>query len=381
MKNFFAALFFCYTALACGQGGSANQRYREEIFKTVTVAKDLPYGKAVNAATGKEEILLLDLYQPSDDTARQRPAIVWIHGGGFRGVKDKSNSFFVTLAERFAKRGYVTTSIEYRLYGSVTPIAVQQAYEDAKAAVRWLRAHAKTYRIDTTRIAVGGKSAGGITALSATYVEPEGASGNAGHSSAVSACIEMASVFDVAEMDSGEAPVLIIHGTKDNNVPFSSSVLLKNRAELVGIPYDYRPVQGGDHELADHMDEIVQWSSDFLYKYVIQGTPTRVNTDFKTLPQAFNLAQNYPNPVALAQALAAGRTPATHIRYVVPVASEVTLQVFNALGQEIQTLVRGRHAPGVYEQEFRARDLPPGLYFYRLQADQVVLVRKMILAR
>lgn len=239
MKKTIAATLMFFVGLACGQEGP---RFKDEIFKAVTVAKDLPYGKAVNLATGKEEILLLDLYQPSGDTAAQRPAIVWIHGGGFRGVKDKSNSFFVTLAERFAKRGYVTTSIEYRLYGSVTPDAVRQAYEDAKASVRWLRAHAKTYRIDTTRIAVGGKSAGGITSLYATYAEPEGASGNASHSSAVSACIEMAAVFDVAEMEAGEPPVLIIHGTNDNNVPFSSSVLIKNRAEQVGIPFDYRPV-------------------------------------------------------------------------------------------------------------------------------------------
>lgn len=378
MKKTIAATLMFFVGLACGQEGP---RFKDEIFKAVTVAKDLPYGKAVNLATGKEEILLLDLYQPSGDTAAQRPAIVWIHGGGFRGVKDKSNSFFVTLAERFAKRGYVTTSIEYRLYGSVTPDAVRQAYEDAKASVRWLRAHAKTYRIDTTRIAVGGKSAGGITSLYATYAEPEGASGNAGHSSAVSACIEMAAVFDVAEMEAGEPPVLIIHGTNDNNVPFSSSVLIKNRAEQVGIPFDYRPVQGGDHELTDYMDEIVQWSSDFLYKYVIQGKPTRVAENVHARPQAFRLAQNYPNPISLSQALSAGRIPTTQIRYEVPVASEVTLQVFNALGQEMQTLVRGRHAPGVYAAEFRARGLPTGLYFYRLQTNNVVLVRKMILTR
>ncbi|NUO78556.1 alpha/beta hydrolase fold domain-containing protein [candidate division KSB1 bacterium] len=381
MRKFFATAFLFCAGLACGQAGNTVQRYQDEVFKTVEVTRDIPYGEAVNLGTGKKEILLLDLYQPKGDAELRRPVVIWIHGGGFRGVKDKSNSFFVTLAERFAKRGYVTASIEYRLYGSITPDAIRQAYEDAKAAVRWFRANAKTFRIDTTRIAVGGKSAGGITSLFATYAEPEGNSGSPGHSSAVSACIEMAGMMAVSEMEPGEPPVLIIHGTDDKSVPYASAGAIKNRAEQVGIPYDFRPVPGGDHDLSDHMEELVQWSSDFLYKYVIQGAPAHVDERAELQPNAFQLLQNYPNPFSASHALALGRAPSTKIRYTVATAGEVSLQVFNALGQEIQTLARGPHEPGAYTREFVASGLPAGLYFFRLQAGNAVFLRKMILAK
>lgn len=380
MKKVFTATLCLGVSLACAQGGNPAQRYHDEVFKTVQVSKDIPYGKAVNLATGKEEILLLDLYQPGGDTALLRPAVVWIHGGGFRGVKEKDDSFFVTLAERFAKRGYVTTSIEYRLYGSLTPDAVRQAYEDAKAAVRWLRANAATYGLDTTRIAVGGKSAGAITALFATYAEPEGNSGSPGHSSEVSACLEMAGIMDVSEMETGEPPVLIIHGTKDESAPFAGAVLLKERAELAGIPYDFRPVPGGDHDLSDHMDDLVQWSSDFLFKHVISGAPTGVAASREHGPASFQLSQNHPNPFSASRARASGREAFTQIRYHVPRAGEVTLQVFDVLGREVQTLARGFHERGTYARTFIATGLPSGLYFYRLKAGETVLVRKMIFA-
>lgn len=380
MKSLSVKILLLCLGTACAQGGNTAERYRDEIFKSAQVTKDIPYGKAVNLATGREEVLLLDLYQPGGDTALHRPAVIWIHGGGFRNVKGKDDDFFVTLARRFALRGYVTASIEYRLYGSITPDAIRQAYEDAKAAVRWLRANAATHRLDTTRIAVGGKSAGGVTSLFATYAEPEGNSGNPGRSSEVSACIEMAGIMDVSEMEAGEPPVLIIHGTKDDNVPFASAVLIKDRAELVGIPYDFRPVLGGDHDLSDHLDEIIQWSSDFLFKHVIQGVPTRAAETRNGRPATFQLLQNYPNPVSISQAQALNREVFTHIPFTLASGGKVTLKVFDMLGREIQTLAQGTYAPGAYTKKFAATGLPAGLYIYRLQVGEAVAVRKIMLA-
>ncbi len=381
--SFVTASLFCLSLALARAAGSqpGGERYLDEVFASVNVTKDLRYGEAVNLSTGQNEILFLDLYQPAGDTARLRPAVIWIHGGGFKNSKDKGDGFFVTLSRRFAQRGYVTTSIDYRIYGSITPDAVRQAYEDAKAAARWLRANAKTYRIDTTRIAVGGKSAGATTSLHATYSEPEGNSGSPSHSSAVSACIEMAGWFDVAQMELGEPPVLIIHGANDSNVPFISATFIKNQAQQAGIPYEYRPVQGAGHDLSDHMDDLVQWSSAFLYKHVINGAPTDVSAGPRERPQSFELLQNYPNPFSASQALALGRAPATTIRYTVLTPGEAQLQIFNAIGQEIKTLVSGPHEAGVYAKEFVAAGLPAGLYFYRLKTPSVVLIRKMILAK
>ncbi|MDW8465776.1 MAG: T9SS type A sorting domain-containing protein [Chloroherpetonaceae bacterium] len=89
------------------------------------------------------------------------------------------------------------------------------------------------------------------------------------------------------------------------------------------------------------------------------------------LPQTFELSQNYPNPF----------NPATVISYQLPVASEVTLQVYDILGRAVATLVKAKQEAGRYQVQFNAGNLTSGLYFYRLQAGNFVQTRKMILMR
>jgi acetyl esterase/lipase len=104
--------------------------------------------------------LKLDLYLPAAGGAMQRPAIVFVHGGGWRsGVRGN----FAPMAIRMAERGYVAATIDYRLAEEARYPA---AIHDVKAAVRWVRAHASDYGIDPDRIAIAGASAGGqIAAL------------------------------------------------------------------------------------------------------------------------------------------------------------------------------------------------------------------------
>lgn len=104
--------------------------------------------------------LVLDLYLPAHPEAGAAPAIVLVHGGGWRaGVRAN----FAPMAIRMAERGYAAATISYRLSPeALYPAAVQ----DARAAVRWMRTHAAEYGIDPARIAIGGGSAGGqIAAL------------------------------------------------------------------------------------------------------------------------------------------------------------------------------------------------------------------------
>src|SRR3954469_1091485 len=125
---------------------SAATRYRDQVFSEVTKNADIVYGVAPDE-NGQPEKLKLDLYQPKGDTISKRPVVIWVHGGGFSSG-DKSDDKIVDLSERFARKGYVTASINYRLLvkngcgGSGTPsndcvAAAIEAVHDGQAAVRW----------------------------------------------------------------------------------------------------------------------------------------------------------------------------------------------------------------------------------------------------
>jgi hypothetical protein len=88
-------------------------------------------------------------------------------------------------------------------------------------------------------------------------------------------------------------------------------------------------------------------------------------------PLIYQLAQNYPNPF----------NPATKIRYSIPQQSYVVLKVYNALGQEVMTLVDGAQKPGIHSVQFDARNLASGIYFYRITAGDFVNVKKMMLLK
>lgn len=89
-------------------------------------------------------------------------------------------------------------------------------------------------------------------------------------------------------------------------------------------------------------------------------------------PVEFNLAQNYPNPF----------NPTTTIRYTIAKAANVSLVVYNVLGEEILTLVNNQFTePGVYNVVFDATNLASGTYIYRLTADDFVMTKKMVLTK
>jgi len=88
-------------------------------------------------------------------------------------------------------------------------------------------------------------------------------------------------------------------------------------------------------------------------------------------PNRYSLDQNYPNPF----------NPSTRIRFSIPMQSKVVLRLYNILGAELRVLVNEEKEAGIYEVEFNAKDLPSGIYFYRLQAGNFVETKKMILMK
>ena len=113
------------------------------------------------------------------------------------------------------------------------------------------------------------------------------------------------------------------------------------------------------------------WSSVSYWTYTwIGSTPTDVE-DESIVPAKYELSQNYPNPF----------NPTTQIKYSVVEQGNVTLKVFNVLGQEVKTLVNEVKAPGVHQVNFDASDLSTGVYIYQIQAGSFTSSKKMILVK
>jgi acetyl esterase/lipase len=131
--------------------------------KSVAVFKSTPQGE-----------LKIHLYFPKDWKASDhRAAIVFFFGGGFINGTPRQ---FTTTAEYFASRGMVAASCEYRIRNT-HHTGPEASIEDAKSAVRWLRANAASLGIDSSRVLAGGGSAGATCAAFAAYntsYEPEG---------------------------------------------------------------------------------------------------------------------------------------------------------------------------------------------------------------
>lgn len=105
--------------------------------------------------------------------------------------------------------------------------------------------------------------------------------------------------------------------------------------------------------------------------FTMLSTPTPITEGNSTLPKTFALGQNYPNPF----------NPTTIISYQLPTASEVRLELYDVLGRKISTLVNARQPAGYYNFTLNASNLATGIYFYRLQANDFVQTKKMILVK
>jgi acetyl esterase/lipase len=254
-----------------------------------TMESGIEYGNA------QGETLKLDIARPAtvEGTPAKGPfpAVVCIHGGGFR-AGDLSE--FGATCEMLARKGYVAVTIDYRLAPTYPfPAAV----EDSKAAVRWLRANAEKYNVDPTRIGATGASAGGTLALflgvAADKKQYEGDGGNSDQSSAVQCVVSFFGASDFTKSygksaDAAEvlplylggnleeardrhleaspltwvskkaAPTLCIHGTKDEYVDQEQSKLMVDKLKVVGVeaklmilPGAGHGFEGADYEKAD----------------------------------------------------------------------------------------------------------------------------------
>jgi acetyl esterase/lipase len=208
------------------------------------------------------------------------PAVVCIHGGGFRaGHRDGYND----LIQRLAERGYVAITVSYRL---APKYPFPAAVHDVKATVRWLRANAAKYHVDPNRIGATGGSAGGHLAqflgVTADVKEFEGEGGNPAQSSRVTCVVNFYGPSDFTKsygksVDAHEvlplflggnleqarpahirssplnwvtpnsAPTLCVHGTKDDYVAYEQATWLVDRLKSAGVEAELLTLEGAGH--------------------------------------------------------------------------------------------------------------------------------------
>lgn len=260
--------------LAIGLGQLPLVDLKVEVPETVEVRRGVEFGK------GGGRPLLLDLYAPKASSRKAKPGLIFIHGGAWRSGKRSDYHYY---GVRFAEQGYVVASIEYRL---IREAPYPAAVEDAKCAVRWMRANARELGVDPDRIGVAGGSAGGHLAMMVGYSsdlqELEGVGGHAGVSSRAQAVVnlygpaDLTTPFGIASplvkgflsgqafddagetyrqaspmthLTKGDPPTLIFHGTIDDTVPIAQADRLAERLKALGIPFRYDRLDGWSHAL------------------------------------------------------------------------------------------------------------------------------------
>ncbi len=216
----------------------------------------------------------LDLFVPENPQGKL-PLVVWIHGGAWKGGSKEGCPAMFLLG-----KGYAVASINYR-YSQQAIFPAQ--IEDCKAAIRWLRANADKYSLDSKHVGVWGGSAGGhlvaLLGTSGSVKELEGKGGNADQSSTVQAVVDWYGPSDLTVMgDLGDGPIaqllggptkehldqarkaspvvyvskesapfLIMHGDEDKVVPIVQSERLAAALKKAGVEVDLQVIHKNGH--------------------------------------------------------------------------------------------------------------------------------------
>ena len=242
------------------------------------IPSDITIHRAVDYASIPHGKLAMDILRPK--TPGPHPAVVLIHGGGFNAGNRESE---LPTAIRLAQNGFVAATVSYRL---APMFQFPLPLHDVKAAVRFLRANAAKYEIDAAHIAASGTSAGATWAqmLAVTRGMPQ-FEGNGPHrdqSSSVDCAISFYGRSDMRRAYEGSrnaptvlplllggdrqhaldahfrasplnwitpdsAPILAIHGTRDQNVPFEQSVWLVERLRSAGVQAELETIAEAPH--------------------------------------------------------------------------------------------------------------------------------------
>ncbi len=322
--------------------GCDGFRYTNDISTTVSITT-VQFGQNTTVA-GNTQDLYMDIYTPDGDARTDRPVIVYAFGGSFIEGDRETVAFF---CETYAKRGYVTAAIDYRIYDlPLFPLpdsldmmeVVVMAVSDMKAAVRFLRKSAdegNPHGIDPENIIAGGISAGAIVALHSTYISEEmanvpsfitdfvdlqgGINGNTDlpgdshmeYSSSIQGVINMSgALYRSNFIQEGAPPIVSTHSENDGTVPYGfgtayvvvvpivtleGSQKINEQAQSLSIASSLYSVPDGGH-VDFYFEEPTRTEYDNFIKNFVHDNmvcTTVSNEDLKDISDAINV---YPNP-------------------------------------------------------------------------------------
>jgi hypothetical protein len=188
-------LFSCFAIAygVCTQAQQLPNRYLEDVIPTsqvtqnVVFSTNIPMVKTTNLFGNKianedtygqiTTTLKMDIYRPTGDTLTKRPVIIFAFGGGFVNGSRTEKSM-ILLCQAFAKRGFVTATIDYRLGMNLSDKelskrAVYRALQDGRSAIRYFRKNADLYGVDANQIYISGHSSGAFLAYHNIYLDKD----------------------------------------------------------------------------------------------------------------------------------------------------------------------------------------------------------------
>src|SRR3990172_4710816 len=317
----------------------------------------------------------LDIYLPKVEKPTY-PAVISIYGSAWFSNNSKGADL-ATLGNALLDAGFAVITPNHR---SSTDAKFPAQIHDIKAAIRFIRANAGKYQIDTSFIGITGSSSGGhLAALAGTSgfvkqytVGPTtyDIEGNLGQdttfSSSVDAVVDWFGPTNFLPMDScgsnlvhnaanspessliggpiqdnkdkcalanpityvdaKDPPFLILHCDADPLVPHCNSEMLFDALQKAGVPSQFVPVPDAQHGPGLFVEQYYKMMTDF---FKTEAGITKVDTGERNIPTKFAVSQNYPNPF----------NPSTTITFTLPAKSFVTLNILDTLGREVSRLV------------------------------------------
>ncbi|MDX1902727.1 MAG: carboxylesterase family protein [Thermonemataceae bacterium] len=364
--NFFIGLILLVAVFSKIFAQPLPNRYKTEIFTNAQIAvtnnvafsTNIPHVSTTNLfgiqfanenTYGDEQVTLrMNIYQPnSTDTLTERPVLIFCFGGGFV-TGSKTEASMLQLCQAFAKRGFVTATIDYRLGMNITDEelskrAVYRGLQDGRSAVRFFRNNAQNYKIDTNQIFIAGHSAGGFIALHNIYLDKDSerptstrnymgradlgdldgigdnkvdTQGNPISGKANAAMGFAGALGELSYIEGAtDAPGLYFHSSDDNVIPYTSGEpfsdlnwipgfnlpdvyggnALNTRANTTTATHNFYPYNNRGHDV--HFDgtniytDIAPRGSDFFYD--VRLKPTTTTLDGGEVLCSDNLTETY----------------------------------------------------------------------------------------